>query len=301
MVLQNITHETLLEHLHDGVYIVDQDRRITYWNRGAERITGHDRNDVLDKVCAPDFLGHVDDRGGSVFKGECPLSLCMRDGNIREKELFFRHKAGHAVPVITRISPVLNNRGEAIGALEVFSDNTSKMYAKQRIEELEELALICPLTSVGNRRYAQMTLQNAIEELRRYDWNFGLLFVDIDHFKAINDTYGHPVGDEVLCMVAQALRSCLRSFDFVGRWGGEEFVVILPNITDDMLEKVAERCRINIEESKLQSGGKEVGVTVSIGAVLADPNETADQCVERADTLMYQSKANGRNRTTLAT
>ncbi len=299
MVMESISYENLLDQLHDGVYFLDGERRITYWNKGAERITGYDRSEVVGVACAPDFLGHLDGKGGPVFGEDCPLELSMKDGLVRERELYFRHKNGQSVPVITRISPILNSRGESIGALEVFSDNTSKVYARQRIEELEELALICPLTGVGNRRYAQVTLQNAFEELRRYGWGFGLLFIDIDRFKDINDTYGHPVGDEVLRMTACALRASLRSFDFVGRWGGEEFLVILPNTTDDMLARIAERCRTLIQESSFQSEGREIRVTVSIGAVIADPDETADDCVERADKLMYQSKANGRNRVTL--
>lgn len=299
MVMESISYETLLDQLHDGIYFLDGERRITYWNKGAERITGHDRAEVVGTVCAADLLGHLDANGAPVYGEECPLALCMTDGVVRERELYFRHKNGQSVPVITRISPILNSRGEAIGALEVFSDNTSKLYAKHRIEELEELALICPLTGVGNRRYAQITLQNAFEELRRYGWGFGLLFIDIDRFKDINDTHGHPVGDEVLRMTAHALRASLRSFDFVGRWGGEEFLVILPNTTDDILTRVAERCRLLIGESSFQTEGKEIRVTVSIGAVIANADESADDCVERADKLMYRSKADGRNRVTI--
>lgn len=299
MATESITYETLLDHLPDGVYLVDSDQIITYWNRGAERIIGYTREEVAGRPCTPELLAHSNEKGEPAFGGESPLALSIRDGATRESELFVSHKSGRRVPVFTRISPILNSRGEAIGALEVFSDNSSRMQAKQRIEELEEMALICPLTGVGNRRYAQMALQNAFEELRRYNWPFGLLFVDIDRFKDVNDTYGHAIGDEILCMVAYALRSSLRSFDFVGRWGGEEFVVILPNITDDLLRRIGERCRMLIEEAQYQHEGKEIRVTVSVGAVTADPQETPEQCLDRADKLMYQSKADGRNRVTV--
>jgi diguanylate cyclase (GGDEF)-like protein len=153
---------------------------------------------------------------------------------------------------------------------------------------------------MGNRRYTQMALDNAFQELRRYDWGFGVLFIDIDHFKRVNDTHGHLVGDQILVMVASALRSGLRSFDFVGRWGGEEFIVLLPNITDDVLKRVAERCQQLVRESTFHHDGKPIQVTVSMGGVLADHEETAEHCVERADRLMYQSKAAGRDRITLA-
>jgi diguanylate cyclase (GGDEF)-like protein len=199
------------------------------------------------------------------------------------------------VPVFARVSPIINSLGEVIGALEVFSDNTSKVVAKQRIQELEELALICPLTGVGNRRYAEMALQNAFDELQRFAWEFGVCFVDLDHFKQVNDNYGHNVGDQVLRMTALALRNGLRSFDFVGRWGGEEFMVLLPNINAEVLNKIAERCRSLIEGSEFQVDGHPVQVTASMGAVIARPEETPESLIERADRLMYASKMRGRN------
>ncbi len=298
MASENISSETLLDHLPDGVCLVDRNEHIIFWNRGAERITGHSRDAVQGSSCAEDILGHADERGRPAFGDRHPALLCMEDQQTREGEYFVRHRDGGYFPVFMRIRPIVNSVGEVIGALEVFSDAAPQVATRKRIQELEELALLCPLTGVGNRRYAQMALNNAFEELRRYGWSFGLLFVDIDEFKKINDTYGHGVGDEVLQMVAHALRASLRSFDFVGRWGGEEFVVILPNITDDVLEAVAERCRRVVEESAYQHMGKQIQVTVSVGAVLADPEETADACVERADNLMYQSKSAGRNRVT---
>jgi diguanylate cyclase (GGDEF)-like protein/PAS domain S-box-containing protein len=296
---EQFSYETLLDHLQDGVYLVDASHRITYWNRGAERLLGHARAEVLGRVCGPDFLAHADANGRPFLNGRSPVQVCLVAGEPIEGEVFVRHQSGEAVPVHTRVSPILAPGGEIIGAMEVISPNSAQLQTKQRIRELEELALLCPLTEVGNRRYADIALQNAVEELRRFGWPFGLLFVDVDHFKQVNDTHGHAIGDEVLRMVAHGLRSCLRSFDFVGRWGGEEFVVILPNITDEIMEAVAQRCRRLIEDSEFQSGGRPIRVTVSIGGTMARPEETPQDCVDRADRCMYRSKQEGRNRVTL--
>ncbi len=295
----SVSHELLLDHLQDGVCFVDQENIITYWNKGAERITGFLREDMIGRECETDLLGHGDREGNPVFEAQSPVMRCLGDGSTFEEEVFIQHAEGHRVPVFSRVSPILNSRDEVIGALEVFSDNTSRLQALSRIEELEQLALLCPLTGMGNRRYTQMALDNAFQELRRYGWGFGVLFIDIDHFKQVNDTYGHGVGDEILIMVASALRSGLRSFDFVGRWGGEEFIVLLPNITDDVLKRVAERCQVLVRDATYQHEGKTIQVTVSMGGVLADPEETVEQCVDRADRLMYESKAAGRDRITL--
>lgn len=291
-----ITYEALLDQLKDGVCVVDAQRGITFWNTGAERITGFARDEVRGLGYAEGPLYHCDKHGEPRFSGETPILACLRDGTSQEYEIYLRRKDGTLAPVFTRISPVTNPRGEVIGALEVFSDNSTKVQALERIEELEEMALVCPTTGVGNRRYTQMTIASAFDELTRYGSPLGVLFVDVDHFKQVNDEHGHAVGDQVLRMVAHAMRNTLRSFDFVGRWGGEEFVVLLPNITDDILVRVAERCREHVEESRFQSGGQAFGVTVSVGAIMADAKETPEACIERADHLMYLAKSKGRNR-----
>lgn len=295
MLRHDIAYENLLDQLNDGVFFVDVNHHITYWNRGAERITGYTRDEVAGMPCSASFLGHLDRAGAPVFGDQPPTVLCLKDGTMRENDLYLKHKNGPLVPVLTRISPIVNTLDEVIGAMEVFTDNTSKILAMRRIEELEEIALVCPVTHVGNRRYAEMALANAFEELRRYEWVFGVLFVDVDHFKRVNDKHGHSVGDEVLRMVAMALKSSLRTFDFVGRWGGEEFVIILPNINDEVLLRVAERCRAIVEESRYLHEGKEVQVTVSIGAALAKGDETPAELLERVDQLMYRGKEAGRN------
>lgn len=295
MLDKDIPYESVLDQLNDGVLLTDDEAVINYWNRGAERITGLARDSVDGLVYGPDFLPHLDREGSPVFNGESPVQRCLREGRTLEQEAYISHDSGAPVPVLARVSPIINTRNEVIGAIEVFSDNTSKVAALRRIEELEELALLCPVTEAGNRRYTEITLQNAFEELRRYHWKFGVLFTDIDHFKDVNDTYGHHTGDEILRMVAHALRASLRSFDFVGRWGGEEFVVILPNINDDVLASVAERCRVAVEVSRYQHEGRQIGVTVSVGAALAQRDESAEDLLARVDRLMYRSKQGGRN------
>lgn len=298
MVDTNLTYEMLLDQLYEGVCFVDHDNIVTFWNRGAERITGFTKEEMVGNALTNSRLLHCDREGNSLFNGKMPVQLSIESCEPMERELYLQHKEGRRVPVVLRVSPVLNGVGEAIGGLEVFSDNTSTLTARERIEELEEMALICPLTGAGNRRYSQMALDNAMEELKRYGWQFGLLFIDIDHFKNINDTYGHAVGDEVLQMVVQALRTTLRTFDFIGRWGGEEFMLLLPNVTGEVLNSVAERCRQGVQESLLTHEGREIRVTVSIGAILPTPEESVVNALERADRLMYFSKASGRNRVT---
>ena len=123
----------------------------------------------------------------------------------------------------------------------------------------------------------------------------GILFMDIDHFKNVNDTYGHVTGDEVLRVVAKTISHSVRPFDIVGRWGGEEFIALIADVDEKTLCSIAERTRRLVEQSKLPETFNTISVTVSIGATLARKTDDIHSLVERADQAMYQCKANGRN------
>jgi diguanylate cyclase (GGDEF)-like protein len=183
--------------------------------------------------------------------------------------------------------------------VEVFRDNSQKLMAVQRATELQRVALLDPLTGLPNRRYIEMNLAARFDEMERYEWAFGVLFMDIDHFKEINDRYGHDVGDRVLKMVSRTLVHSTRPFDLVGRWGGEEFVGIATNVDFAQLKRVANRFRILVQQSSLTVGDFEIRVTISVGATLAQGGDSIDTLVKRADLLMYRSKASGRNRVTM--
>jgi len=289
----------LLSNLYDGVYFVDADMRITYWNRAAEQIAGFSASECIGTLCGENGLDHTDARGVSLCRGGCPMEAALRDGQIHETDAYLRHKDGHRVPILLRAMPVRDQRGQVTGAVGVFSDTSARVTAIERIRKLQELALLDPLTGVGNRRYTEMNVAARLDEKRRYGWPFGLLFVDIDRFKDVNDAHGHEVGDEVLKMVARTLLNSFRPFDFVGRWGGEEFVALIVNVGDERLRSIAERARSLIEGSGLLRGRHAVRVTVSIGAAAARTDDTVESLVSRADGLMYRSKQLGRNRVTL--
>jgi len=293
-------YKSLLDNLYDGVYFLDSERRITYWNKGAERLTGYQASEVVDCYCRNNILMHVDEEG-TLLCGEnlCPAVKTLQDGQPHEDEVYLHHKQGHRVPVSIRVSPILSPGGRVIGAVEIFSDNSTRVESKQTIEELRRIALLDPLTEVGNRRYIDMNLRFRLAEQERYGWPFGVLFLDIDHFKEINDLYGHDKGDDVLKMTARTLSNSLRSFDTVGRWGGEEFVAVIINVNAEQLHVVAEKLRAMVEQSSITNGSRTVRVTVSIGATVAREDDTPESLINRADQLMYHSKSSGRNRITL--
>jgi diguanylate cyclase (GGDEF)-like protein len=290
----------ILETVADGVYIVDRDRRIVWWNRGAERLTGFSRGEIVRTLCYDDNLRHVDDRGTPLCGGHCPLVHAMEEGAPRTDRVFLHHKAGHRVPVEVNVFPLRDAEGSVVGAVEVFRD-ISALEEPVSGEELRRMALLDPLTELGNRRYAEITLGSRLSEMNRYGWSLGVLFVDIDRFKEINDRHGHVAGDEALRMVARTLRHAARASDFVGRWGGDEFIVLLPNATRVELTAASERFRALVESSGLRLPSGFLNVTASIGATLARVEEAPDSVVRRADSLMYQAKGDGRNRVIVGT
>jgi diguanylate cyclase (GGDEF)-like protein/PAS domain S-box-containing protein len=293
-----ITSDILLDSLFDGVYFVDVNRRITYWNSAAERISGYGKSDVVGSCCADNLLRHIDASGRELCLGGCPLAATILDGNIRESSVYLHHKLGHRVPVSVRTAPVRDEQGQICGAVEIFSDNSSSLQILHEYERLKQEAYLDPLTGIGNRRYGEMTLASRMYDFQNHDIPFGLLFMDIDHFKKFNDRYGHKTGDDVLVMVANSIAGSLRKMDVVARWGGEEFIVILPGATRIIVKSVSERIRMLIGHSFILAGEEKLQVTVSIGATMSRPDDTVETMVNRADRLMYVSKDAGRNRVT---
>jgi diguanylate cyclase (GGDEF)-like protein/PAS domain S-box-containing protein len=290
----------LLENLHDGVYFVDPERRITYWNKGAERISGYAAQEVRGSHCFDEILVHVDDAGTRLCKHGCPLSATLADGELREADVYLHHKEGHRVPVRVRVAPIRDAARRISGAVEVFSENSTTVAALQRIRELQAMAYVDQLTGLANRVFTEITLRARLEETERYGWPFGVLFADVDGFKAVNDRYGHALGDRVLTMVARNFASNLRAFDLVGRWGDDEFLVLVVNVDEMKLHTLAERFRTLVATSAVPSPAGEIGVTISVGATLARRSDDAVSLVARADTLMYEGKKSGGNIVTFA-
>ena len=297
--LDNEFHKSLVDNLYDGVYFVDTDRQITYWNKGAERITGHSAEDMVGKFCHENILDHVTEEGRHLCTEGCPLLETITDGKPHEAEVHLRHADGHRVPVVVRTSPIHDDQNRVIGAVEIFSNNQSLLRMKRRVDELEQAVFRDTLTGVNNRKLLEIKINSALQEYHQHQIPFGLLFIDIDQFKDINDTYGHLEGDRILQSTARSLTEHLRATDLCGRWGGEEFVAILYNVSSKSLSEIAEKLRAMIANSGVNTAGKRISVTVSIGATLARMADTIDSIIERADLLMYQSKQGGRNSVTM--
>jgi diguanylate cyclase (GGDEF)-like protein/PAS domain S-box-containing protein len=299
MAFDSEFHKAIVDNLHDGVYYVDLHRRITYWNRGAERIAGYASDEVVGRSCFDEILAHVDEQGNSLCQTACPLARTLADGRHREVHVFLHHRDGSRIPVSVRTAPIREAGGQIVGAVEIFDDDTEAVQAQERIEDLQRLALADPATGVGNRRFLEMTLRSKIDDFERYGWSVGVLFVDLDDFKSVNDTYGHEAGDAVLVAVARTLPAATRGTDSVGRWGGDEFVVICPTADAPALREIGERILALLRSASIAVAGDRVEARVSIGGAMARLGDDGATLSARADDAMYQSKVAGGDRVTV--
>ncbi|MCW3147697.1 diguanylate cyclase [Stutzerimonas stutzeri] len=269
---------------HDGVLITDENGIIEFANPAFESITGYRIAEILGRT--PAFLrsGEHDD----AFYADLYASLGA--GRPFHATFADRHKDGHIFHADQTISPVRSRDDRRTHYVSIIRDLTARVHDEQA---LREAASLDALTGLYNRRGGEGLLERAYIGAREGGAPFCLILADIDHFKAINDNWGHPAGDRVLERVGRLLRACVRSTDGVVRWGGEEFMIILPHCELRAAAEQAERIRERIERTSLPDVGR---ITLSLGVAQFVAGEAVSTVIERADRALYQAKGQGRNR-----
>ncbi len=173
----------------------------------------------------------------------------------------------------------------------------------QELDRTRREARTDTLSGVANRKAFDEALQFSIANLKRNGKPFALLLMDVDHFKRINDAHGHQAGDHVVMRLGEAFRTHVRPTDFVGRYGGDEFAILLSHVVPDKAGEFADRIRVSIQQTNFDfgSGGAKLAVTLSVGLACADSEDTASTVFERADQALYKAKKSGRNQLTIWT
>ena len=287
----------IINNLHDGVYFVDCNRKIIFWNKAAEEITGYRAEEIVGKPCQESHLNHIDDAGRPLCSVGCPLYATLIDGKQRIDNVFVRHKSGHRIPIVVNIFPMYED-GRIIGAIEVFTQNSPKVYDDDLVGRLSNVAMHDALTGLPNRRYLESFLEYKLNEYRRFGKMFAILFADIDNFGSFNNRFGHDVGDAVLCNIAATFKRSIRNADLVGRWGGEEYLGIYGIEKESEALIVAEKFCHMVRNTEVPYEDTPLHVTVSVGITVVRQEDTPQSIVERADALMYESKKNGKDRLT---
>jgi diguanylate cyclase (GGDEF)-like protein/PAS domain S-box-containing protein len=280
--------------LGEGVYVLDAQGLITYVNPEAERLLGWDRTALLGQHAHNLFHHHLAD-GTPLPESECAINRVVQSGQVyrNEDESFWR-KDGSRMPVSVCSSPIIREDRIA-GSVVAFTDITER---KRQQDEIHRLAYYDPLTNLPNRRLLLERLHQSLIQARRYRRSLAVMFLDLDHFKEINDTLGHDIGDALLKAVAARLAGCIRGGDTVARQGGDEFVILLAEIAEPgdaagVAEKLLRALR-----DPVPLAGHELRATVSIGISIypVDGTDDAQELMRKADIAMYAAKQAGRNR-----
>ena len=292
---KSVVYKNILDNIYDGVYFVDKERKILYWNEGAKTLSGYSNQEMIGKYCYDNILNHIDDEGNRLCIIGCPLKATIEDQKERVADVYLRHKDGHRVSIRVKIMPVYDDDGNHIGAVEIFHDNSKEKYLEKNVKNLENIVIYDSLTGAFSRSYAEKTIKIRLNEINRYKTEFVLAFIDLDNFKYVNDTFGHKAGDDILKMVSSTFIENIRKNDVFARWGGDEMLLILSEVGKEEAYAILEKFRQLILNSSINVGGNEAKVTLSIGATIANAKDSYKKIVKRADELMYSAKKNGKN------
>jgi diguanylate cyclase (GGDEF)-like protein/PAS domain S-box-containing protein len=282
--------QTTLASIGEGVALVDAEGRIEYMNPAAEQLVGWSFHDALNRPVREIFR-NVDADHHSVSTA-MEDSLYATDRVTKQSILFCKAGKEHVIEELA--TPLYDRHSNLIGVVSVLRDVTE---ATQRTEQLAHAVDHDPLTGLPNRNLLKDRTRQAIARAQRKHENFALLFLDLDRFKAVNDSMGHAAGDALLVDVAKRLTDCVREEDTIARLGGDEFVVLLDGPTQEMQVKaVADKIRRTLRKP-YQVGAQSATVTVSIGASLYPfDGRDPESLLGHADSAMYHAKQQGRDR-----
>ncbi|GAA0787104.1 GGDEF domain-containing protein [Marinobacterium sediminicola] len=301
----------LLQNLDVGLVVLNADHRVVVWNSFMSNHSGIADPDACGRQLSELFSNFPDEW----FRRKLRSVFLLRNRAFitwEERPYLFRFKPHHPITGVAEfmyqnvtLIPLSSPNGQIEHVGIMVYDMTAVAISQHALcaanEELALLSRTDKLSGLSNRGHWESCMRQEYERFRRTQTPSSLVMLDVDHFKKINDTYGHQAGDEVIRTIADMLRQHARNTDLPGRYGGEEFGVLLVNTDEDNAVTFAERVRLAAENMKLRHGPHMIEFTISLGiAQVSNDHQSHEQWIHDADKALYASKHNGRNRTTLA-
>lgn len=298
----------IIDALNQGLIVIDRQLRIKFWNQWMEEHSQFTRDKIINEKIT-DIYPEIEQKGFS-WKADNVFKL----GNFAFFSQQLHHyllpfptdkyfQAGFKMMQQSVVLTPLRNKNFEVEYICVFiQDNTDAVIFQKQLEEttkqLEIMSQTDFLTQMSTRRHLFDRLSAELNRHQRLQKHLTVSLIDIDFFKQINDTHGHLCGDKVLIQISRIFQDCLRPYDIIGRYGGEEFCVVLPQTTLDLGIIVSERLRKTIKNYKFKYQDINLNVTISIGVTSTELNgySNIDSLVKEADTALYEAKKNGRNR-----
>ncbi|WP_218311624.1 sensor domain-containing diguanylate cyclase [Alteromonas antoniana] len=298
-------HE-LLSSIEVGIVVLDKDFRVEVWNQFMENHSGI----LPSRICETSLFGHfpeIDEqwlraKADPVFSLKTPVFVIWE-----QRAHLFRFGSNRPITSDSdymyqnvTMFPLTSTTGEVERMCMLVYDVTDQALGKRRVErlndELKVMSRVDGLTGLYNRRYWQERFDYTFKLAKRRSKPITAMMLDIDHFKRVNDTYGHQAGDKVIQALASVIKRCVRETDLAGRYGGEEFAIILTDTQEEGAKKVAERIRKQAEETLVEHEGQQISFTVSLGLAEYSSECTSSMAwLELADQALYDAKQNGRN------
>jgi len=291
--------KSILETLPTGIYLVDRNRKILFWNAGAETISGYLRQDVVGRFLREHLLATGDEVNDADSDPSDPLSLAFRDGKSSTADVSILRKEGYRVPIVLRTVPVRNARGSIIGAAECFEKNISASDGTRRRSAAASLECLDGVTGIPARTFMELQLREQLTVFAERHAPFGVVLMQIDQLDQFRATRGPGVVPTILRVVAHSIENSLRPTDLVGCWSENQFLAVLTECKESEVERVANRIRKMIGQSEVEWWGDKFSVTAAFGGAGSRPDDTLELLVERAEKSLIESISAGGNRVTV--
>ena len=274
MIEEQKFYWTLLDSLKDGVYFADKKRKITYWNKAAETISGYKSSEMLGRHCGDNLLIHIDEQGNNLCTGPCPLARAMETKQAVEEKIFLHHKDGHRVPVLVRVNPVLGSKGEVMGAVEIFTDLSSKEFLLKEIQVLAQPGLQSLLTGLPTKQYLEMYLKLRLVEWNEFKHSFGLFRIKVNGLEEIKETYGQGMVENILKVLSNTLLHNVDLADMVSEWQEGVFLGIVGHADEKKLNQHANHYRLLLERTRVSAEETSLPLTFSMYSVLVEEGDS---------------------------
>jgi diguanylate cyclase (GGDEF)-like protein/PAS domain S-box-containing protein len=288
-------YQTVLDNLHTGVYIVDRNRRIRFWNEGAEQITGYLRQDVVGRFLREHLLATGDVVKDLDSDPDDPINLVFRDGKSSIMDVSILHKDGYRVPIVLHTMPIRNSRGAVIGAAESFDKNRSASDWTRRQAGFADFGCLDTATGVPAQSFMETQLRENLTTFAEHNIPFGILLIQVDHLDQFRARRGPGVVLSILRVVAQAVENCLRPTDLMGCWGEHQFIAILLECKEPEVALVGERVRRMIGRSEIEWWGDKFSVTSPVGGAGCRAGDQVESLIARAEASLKESIMKGGN------
>jgi PAS domain S-box-containing protein len=283
MIEERKFYWALLDSLDEGVYFADHHRKITYWNKAAELMTGFKAQEVLGRWCGNNILCHIDEEGNNLCEGDCPLSHTLETGQPNEKRIYLHHKDGYRVPVMVHVNPVFGAGNKPIGAVELFSDLSTgeAMLKNAQSEDVAGYYFSHSLTGLPNRRYLEMNLKMKLFEWKEFEQAFGVFALKMENLEQIKKSYKRASYEKMMKTFCETVIHNLNTSDIVGEWQEGLLVGLVGRSDQEKLITNAGHYRVLLEKTDLPGNGEPDSISFSLKTAMIKAGDSLESLIER--------------------